>query len=169
MELQGSCHCEKVKFTVKSQTPVPFMRCYCSICRKVDGGGGYSINIMGQARIIRINNDTLKVNGMEYVKSYRGIKDKSLPKNRQKECGNKRHFCGECGCMLWAYDQQYPEWCYPFASAIDTPLPKPKQIICIMLKDKADWAHVPEGAVEFDEYPEDSIESWHKNNKAWVD
>ncbi|CAI2162003.1 5067_t:CDS:2 [Funneliformis geosporum] len=115
------------------------------------------------------HNDTLKVKGMEYVKSYRGIRDKSLPKKKQEECGNKRHFCGECGCMLWAYDQQYPEWCYPFASAIDTPLPKPKQIICIMLKDKADWAHVPEEAVQFDEYPNESIESWHKNNEAWVD
>ncbi|CAJ0754897.1 18240_t:CDS:10 [Entrophospora sp. SA101] len=63
MELQGSCHCGKVKFKVKSNTPVPYMRCYCSICRKLDGGGGYSINIMGL-------NDTLEVDGMENVKTY---------------------------------------------------------------------------------------------------
>ncbi|CAJ0650928.1 4291_t:CDS:10 [Entrophospora sp. SA101] len=79
-----SCHCGKVKFKVKSNTPVPYMRCYCSICRKLDGGGGYSINIMGL-------NDTLEVDGMENVKTYyyRGIKDKSLPKKQQEECCEK--------------------------------------------------------------------------------
>ncbi|CAG8461597.1 2453_t:CDS:2 [Rhizophagus irregularis] len=148
MELQGSCHCEKVKFTVKSHTPVPFMRCYCSICRKIGGGGGYVINIMGQARY-----DTLKVEGMEHTN------------------GNKRYFCGECGCMLWCYDLEWSEWCYPFASAIDTPLPEPKRPNCIMLNYKANWAHVPssEEADLFDEYPNNSIESWHKKNKAFIE
>ena len=47
MKLAGSCHCGAVKFTVVSHTPYPFMRCYCSICRKTGGGGGYAINIMG--------------------------------------------------------------------------------------------------------------------------
>jgi hypothetical protein len=37
MQLKGSCHCAKVKFTVESGEPVPFMRCYCSICRKTAG------------------------------------------------------------------------------------------------------------------------------------
>ncbi|RIA91969.1 glutathione-dependent formaldehyde-activating, GFA [Glomus cerebriforme] len=166
MELQGSCHCEKVKFTVKSHAPVPFMRCYCSICRKVGGGGGYAINILGQAR-----NDTLKVEGMEHVKIYRGIHDKSLPKEQQEECGNRRHFCGECGCMLWAFDPQWSEWCYPFASAIDTPLPEPKRPNCIMLKYKANWARVPgpKEADLFDEYPDASLESWHKKNREYID
>lgn len=34
MKLEGSCYCKKVKFSVDSTTPQPFMRCYCSICRK---------------------------------------------------------------------------------------------------------------------------------------
>ncbi|CAB4408897.1 unnamed protein product [Rhizophagus irregularis] len=164
MELQGSCHCEKVKFTVKSHTPVPFMRCYCSICRKIGGGGGYAINIMGQY-------NTLKVEGMEHTKFYQAIKDKSLPKNQQELCGNRRYFCGECGCMLWCYDLEWSEWCYPFASAIDTPLPEPKRPNCIMLNYKANWAHVPssEEADLFDEYSNNSIESWHKKNKAFIE
>ena len=49
MKLDGSCHCGAVKFCVASHTPYPFMRCYCSICRKTAGGGGYAINIMGDA------------------------------------------------------------------------------------------------------------------------
>ena len=31
------------------RTPYPFMRCYCSICRKTQGGGRCTINIMGDA------------------------------------------------------------------------------------------------------------------------
>lgn len=34
MELQGSCRCGAVKFSALSHTPYPFMRCYCTICRK---------------------------------------------------------------------------------------------------------------------------------------
>ena len=46
MKLNGSCHCGTVKFEVESRTPQPFMHCYCTICRKTQGGGGYTINIM---------------------------------------------------------------------------------------------------------------------------
>ncbi len=56
MLLEGSCHCGAVKFSVESYTPYPYMRCYCSICRKTAGGGGYTINIMGQA-ILRVGQD----------------------------------------------------------------------------------------------------------------
>src|SRR5512132_4022379 len=64
MKLEGSCCCRAVKFTFASHTPYPFMRCYCSICRKTDGGGGYAINIMGKA-------DTLRVQGQRHVRVYR--------------------------------------------------------------------------------------------------
>jgi len=46
MKLKGSCHCGAVSFEVESKTPQPFMHCYCTICRKTQGGGGYTINIM---------------------------------------------------------------------------------------------------------------------------
>ena len=55
--LEGSCHCGAVRFSVESTTPTPYMRCYCSICRKTAGGGGYAINIMGRQ-------ETLKVEGV---------------------------------------------------------------------------------------------------------
>lgn len=40
MELAGACRCGAVSFTCKSHTPVPFMRCYCTICRKARVGLG---------------------------------------------------------------------------------------------------------------------------------
>jgi len=43
---QGGCHCGAVRFTVESRTRQPYMWCYCSICRKTAGGGGYAITPM---------------------------------------------------------------------------------------------------------------------------
>ena len=58
MLLKASCHCQAVKFEVESHTPYPFLRCFCSICRKT-AGGGFAINIMGEAK-------TLKIKGKRY-------------------------------------------------------------------------------------------------------
>ena len=44
MQLEGSCHCAAVRFSVESHQPVPYLRCYCSICRKTAGTGGFAIN-----------------------------------------------------------------------------------------------------------------------------
>ena len=62
--LHGSCRCGAVRFSLDSHTPVPYQLCYCSICRKTAGGGGYAINIMGDAT-------TLKVRGSRNVSVYR--------------------------------------------------------------------------------------------------
>ena len=141
MHLDGSCYCGAVKFSVEAYAPVPFMRCYCSICRKTAGGGGYAINIMGKA-------DTLKVTGRTAV--YRAVKG-----------GGERHFCPRCASALWVWDKRWPEWVYPFASAIDTPLPRPKERQLIFLGSRANWTHVPEGR-RFREYPKEAIVDWHR-------
>src|SRR3546814_7191667 len=41
MHLQGSCRCGAVGFSCDAYAPMPFLRCYCSICRKTAGGGGH--------------------------------------------------------------------------------------------------------------------------------
>ena len=38
MRLEGSCQCGALRFRVESDTPYPFMYCYCSVCRKTTGG-----------------------------------------------------------------------------------------------------------------------------------
>ena len=45
MLFEGSCHCGAVRFRAESPTPYPYQACYCSICRKTAGGGGYAINL----------------------------------------------------------------------------------------------------------------------------
>ena len=144
MLLKGSCHCGAVRFSVQSETPYPYMYCYCSICRKTAGGGGYAINIMGKAC-------TLKVRGK--TKVYRATRG-----------GGQRHFCPKCGSALWVWDREWAEWVYPFASAIDTKLPAPKERQHIMLGSKANWVAVPKGSRErrFREYPREAIIDWHR-------
>jgi hypothetical protein len=143
MLLKGSCHCRAVRFSVDSETPYPYMWCYCSICRKTAGGGGYAINIMGRAA-------TLKKTGRTRV-------------YRATPSGGERHFCGKCGSALWVWDKRWPESIYPFASAIDTPLPRPRpgERQLIFLGSRANWAEVPEGR-RFRAYPKEAILDWHR-------
>src|SRR5438309_8582455 len=100
MRLEGSCSCGAVKFSLDSRTPYPYMRCYCSICRKTQGGGGYAINIMGEAK-------TLKVSGKRFLSAYRA----KLARGKRGHA--RRHFCTKCGSALWAWDPQWPDWIYP--------------------------------------------------------
>lgn len=158
MKLKGSCHCQSVNFEVESLTPYPFMRCYCSICRKTAGGGGYAINIMGKA-------DTLKVKGMQHVQIYRA-RLTPRKKSKSKVSSGRRHFCKHCASYLWMYDPSWPELIHPFASAIDTPLPKPPEIVHIMLDFAANWCEIPNTKHDkhFSKYPNISIEEWHKEH-----
>lgn len=162
MQLTGSCHCQSVRFEVESHTPYPFMRCYCSICRKTAGGGGYAINIMGQA-------DTLHVHGREHVQTYRAMLKEDENSKPEKSSAH-RHFCQHCGSCLWISDPNWPQWVYPFASAIDTPLPKPPERIEMMLNYAANWCDIPHGKhdIHFAEYPEESIEHWHKRHQIYL-
>ncbi|MET1415490.1 GFA family protein [Roseibium sp. HPY-6] len=149
--LNGSCHCRSVEFRVESKCPYPYMRCYCSICRKIGGSGGYAVNLMADA-------NTLEVIGSENKAHYNALIDgKSSPA--------ERHFCSQCGAHLWLWDPRWPELVHPHAGAIDTPLPSAPETVHIMLDFKADWVSVPDGPghVHFRRYPDLSIENWHKS------
>ena len=93
MHLKGSCHCGSVHFSLESAQPYPFNLCYCSICRKTAGGGGYAINLGGDYQ-------TLKVEGLEHVKVYQAMMTDDDTGERRQSSG-QRHFCRECGSALW--------------------------------------------------------------------
>jgi hypothetical protein len=154
MLLEGSCHCGAVKFTVQSHEPVPFMRCYCSICRKTAGTGGFAINLGADHR-------TLQVTGSDNLAVYQARLDE-----HQRSTG-ERHFCKLCGTALWLYDPTWPELVHPHAGAIDTPLPTPPDVTHMMLGSKPDWVdvHVRPADETFDEYPKESLADWHRRHK----
>ncbi|KAJ2858491.1 hypothetical protein J3B02_000241 [Coemansia erecta] len=167
IHLKGSCHCGQVEFEFDSETPVPFMRCFCSICRKTSGGGGYTANIMGLSKTLVITK------GSDKIKSYRAIKDKTKPLEEQQQCQD-RFFCPQCASYLWAYSDEWKQWIYPYASAIDTPMKPPPATASIMLESAAEWADprkLPRRAElnqMFDEYPDFSLEMWHKEHGELV-
>ena len=154
-QFQGSCHCGAVSFSVFSRAAVPFMRCYCSICRKTAGGGGYAINLSGEFA-------TLKVTGEEHVAVYHargtaGAPDEASPAGR--------HFCKHCGTALYLYDPRWPDLMHPFASTIDTPLPEAPENVFIMLESKPAWVKLAADAARtncYGGYPEESLADWHR-------
>jgi hypothetical protein len=153
MKLQGSCHCQAVRFSVESSAPYPFMRCYCSICRKTAGVGGYAINLGA-------DHNTLKVEGGENLSVYRAkLEDGSTS-------SGERNFCRHCGSALWLYDPSWPDLVHPHASAIDTDLPVPPDRVHMMLGSKASWVEPEVGAEDkrFDEYPVESLAQWHERH-----
>jgi len=156
MQLQGSCHCNGVRFELESSHPYPFMRCYCSICRKTAGAGGYAINLSGHY-------ETLRVKGKKNIAVYRALME-SAPGRRRTRNSARRHFCKRCGSALWLWDPAWPELVHPHASAIDTPLPMPPQHTHIMLGSKAKWVEVEakRGDTKFRGYPKESIADWHR-------
>ncbi|KAG9118813.1 hypothetical protein FRC07_006491 [Ceratobasidium sp. 392] len=167
-ELKGSCHCGAVRFKFLSNTPVPYQYylliwetsygqlCQCSICRKVGGFMG-SVNIMGLTK-------SLSIEGETDLKSY-------TPKHSEtgEPLTSKRFFCQNCASMLWLHDPTYTDWIYPFASAIDSPLPKAENTLTIMRSSCPDYVPVPEGSSPLQKYGDESIEEWHKSRGHWVE
>ena len=141
-----------MRFSVEAYAPVPYLRCYCSICRKTAGGGGYAVNLGAKA-------GTLRVEGEDAVSVFHARID-------GEESPAERRFCARCGSALWVSDRRWPDLVHPFASAIDTPLPEPPECEHIMLGSKAGWVRVDAHRAErrYDEYPDDSLEEWHRRH-----
>lgn len=156
MKLEGSCHCKAVRFSLESTTPYPFMRCYCSICRKTAGGGGYAINLGGDYR-------TLIIEGREHLSVYQA-RMVDAETGAVSISDGQRHFCKHCGSALWLWDPNWPELVHPHASAIDSDLPVPPEHTHLMLDSKANWAepHIQDGDKCFADYPDESLAQWHE-------
>ena len=161
LHLEGSCRCGAVSFSVDSHTPVPYQRCYCRICRKTAGGGGYAINLGA-------DNRTMQIEGEENLSVYRAEIERD---GACETSSGERNFCSKCASALWLFDPDWPDLIHPFASAIDTDLPEPPESVHLMLKFKANWVVPQLGADDqcFDLYPEQSLEQWHKTRGLWVD
>ncbi len=150
MLLKGSCHCGSVRFQVESTHPYPYNLCYCSVCRKTAGGGGYAINLGGKF-------ETLRIDGRDHTSIHHAVID-------GQQSPAERHFCKHCASALWVYDPRWPELVHPFASAIDTELPVPPERTHLMLGSKANWVELELNPNDkcFSEYPEEGIAQWHE-------
>ena len=162
LTLKGSCRCGAVRFTCDSHTPHPFMLCYCSICRKTDGGGGYAINLGADARTLLVEDpeNAVAIFRAEICDDHGHCEISTA----------ERNFCTRCATALWLFSPEWPELVHPFASAIDSELPVPPNRVHMMLRFKPSWVEPdfgPDDAL-FEEYPEQSIEAWHRSRGLWV-
>ena len=64
LKLEGSCHCQAIKFCLMSSTPCPYTVCFCGFCRKLTGGSGGATFITGDA-------STFQAEGTEHLGIYR--------------------------------------------------------------------------------------------------
>jgi hypothetical protein len=151
MRLDGSCQCGKVRFRVESDTPYPFMYCYCSICRKT-AGVAFGCNVMGKRA-------TLRVTGKRHLRVHHAVM-RERGKRPYRSRG-ERWFCGACGTHLYLLDDEWPDGVWPNAGAIDTALPAPPSQVHIMLRYKPAWVPVPGRGPRYPDYPELSIAEWH--------
>jgi hypothetical protein len=161
LRLEGSCACGAISFAVDSHAPYPYQLCYCSICRRTGGGGGYAINLSADAR-------TLKMKG----KRFRRIVHAPITEQGHTSISSaERHFCGRCGTSLWLFSPEWPELLHPMASAINSGLPVPPNRVHLMLGSKASWVRPNIGPDDqcFDGYPTESIEDWHRQRGLWID
>ncbi|MBA2376330.1 MAG: GFA family protein [Actinomycetota bacterium] len=166
MLLEGSCHCGAIRFRVESSEPSPFMNCYCSICRKTAGGGGFAINLGADA-------ETMEIEGEKNISVYHARMDRGRggtdlpPIEDAPRSPAGRRFCSVCGSALWLFDPRWPDLIHPHASAIDTPLPEPPERNHIMLDSAASWCEVPESDERerhFPEFPDESLAGWHERH-----
>lgn len=161
--LEGSCRCGAVRFRCDSHTSQPYHRCYCSICRKPAGGGGYAINLGADARTLRVE----AAHDAKQVFRAQVMQDDGACRLSSAE----RHFCARCATTLWLFSPEWPELVHSFPSAVDTALPVPPASVHMMLRFNPSWVVPQIGADDavFDLYPEESIEGWHRRRGLWID
>jgi len=162
MKLSGSCKCGAVSFTLQSHDPYPYLRCYCSICRKTTGGGGYAIGVNGIF-------STLKIEGAESIGGFHAtLIDKD---GNPFESPVERQFCTRCHSALFSRGPDWGDVVLVAASAVDTDLPDPPIISHMMLGSKANWVQPQIGPNDetFDEFPDKTVEEWHRAQGVWVE
>jgi hypothetical protein len=132
MKLEGSCHCGAVTYAVDAQSPSPDTYCYCGICRKTAGAGGFAVYVAA-------NHRTTVVQGREHMRVYRA-RFQPPGESAQRTSTAERAFCERCGSQLWIWHPEIPDVVYLHASGVDTPLPLPSERMHIMLDSRARWS-----------------------------
>jgi len=146
MRLEGSCECGAVAFAVESRTPYPYRVCYCRRCRKTAGAVGASVNVLADAGTIQLSGE------LEPTRYEHPVEPVVTT------------FCPRCGSPLLLEINGFPDWVYPFASAVDTPLPTPPEYIHVRTEERPAW--VPRigspDDPEFETNTDESMAEWHR-------
>ena len=146
MRLEGSCECGGVRFTVASRTPYPYRICSCRRCRKTAGSIGAAANVLAEA-------DTLRITGELTPTRYEHPDEPVV-----------LSFCARCGSPLLLEIPAFPQWVYPFASAVDTPLPRPPEFVFVRTGERPPWSPQIGSSTDphFETNTDESMVDWHR-------
>ncbi len=100
-KINGSCLCGNIKYSV-STAPLFMANCHCKSCKKTSGS-------MFSA-IVGIHEASFTLEGST-LSSYASLGDSGKPINR--------HFCSNCGTLLFAKAEISPDVLYLRAGTID--------------------------------------------------
>jgi hypothetical protein len=142
--LEGSCECGAVRFSVSSSAPYPYRVCYCPRCRKLGGAIGAAINVIADAATLH-------------------VKGELEPSRYETREGPITSFCPRCGSSLFLEITGWSQWIYPFAAAIDSPLPSPPHRIHVRWADRLPWVPAIGSADDprFDDNTDEAMVDWH--------
>jgi hypothetical protein len=107
----------------------------------------------------------MKVRGEQHIGLYHAVMRE--PGKRATRSKAERRFCMKCGSALWLWDPRWPELIHPHASAIDTPLPRPPEVVEAALDYCPDWVDVPKGKGHraCAQWPSESLKEWHERHR----
>ena len=130
--LSGGCHCGSVRYRLL-EPPLSVQHCHCESCRKTSGCFFQTAGIMKRDKVIIEGNE-------------------NLSKYRSSESFEKQ-FCGNCGCVLFDYDDDETNLFYVHVSTLDGGLNPghPKNMEShTYIGSKAKWEHVSEAIPHFE-------------------
>ena len=164
LKLKGSCRCGAVHFTrAEPHAPRLISAAVARSAARRRAAGGYAINLGADNGTLAFD-DPDKVIGVfrAEIRQDDGACERST---------GERSFCTRCGTALWLYDPSWADLIHPFASVVDSELPKPPVTTHLMLDFKPSWVEFQRGPDDlvFNRYPDQSIEDWHRAHGLWVD
>ncbi|HVN90672.1 MAG TPA: GFA family protein [Candidatus Binataceae bacterium] len=131
--LTGGCLCGAVRYEVEG-TPLFAVLCHCRDCQRVSGTG--HVPVMGMPR------SSLKISGATKAFSSRG--SSGLP--------SVRHFCPNCGSLLFGMPESVPDSVSIYVGSLDDPSAfQPAAVI--FRRDRHAWDIGAAALDEFDTLP----------------
>jgi len=156
------------------------MICYCENCAKTNGPNNPNLHGWSNSMVVYTRKpgsqqyDCFRGPDQWHAKNIQEPAFKSNIEPMRIHCSSQfhhRYFCSDCGTHLFAFSPEWPDLVHPVASSIDEPIDllTPPSRVYIFMKSKRPWMMGPEkDGAQYDEYPEESLEQWHRKNGKWI-
>ena len=143
--LNGRCMCGGITFRIEGELPTH------------DGGGLASPSYCHCKTCQRMTGSAFAVGASVPTDQFHWLSGEELIRPYQSSPGVVRSFCSECGSALTFLYDELPGEIFITLGVIDEPLDRKPQAH-IFVADRASWYEINDGLVQFEGFPEDSVE-----------